>query len=61
MNLKKKLRKIYWVFHEAMSMMSHVAWIDHRITELDEAIAEANKVLGENKPKMSFRQGENQQ
>jgi len=46
-NLKKKLRKIYWVFHEVMSPMCYVVWINHRITEMDEAIAKAREILGE--------------
>lgn len=36
--LRKRLRKIWWVFHEVMSPLGHVVWLEHRIQELEEAI-----------------------
>ena len=34
----RKLRRFAWAFHEAMSPLGHVVWVNHRIQEYDEAI-----------------------
>jgi len=37
-HIKRKLRKIVWVFHEMMSPFGHVVWLEHKIKELEEAM-----------------------
>jgi hypothetical protein len=46
MKLKKKLRKAVWVFHEIMSPLGPIVWLDHRIQEVEEAIQALKQLDG---------------
>jgi len=48
-NVKKILRKVLWVLHEAFSLRGNVVWINHRIQEYQEAIDELKQMRGDNK------------
>jgi len=46
-NFRKKLRRVLWVIHEALSPLGAVVWIDHRIQEYQEAIDELKRMRGD--------------